>query len=196
MYKIEHTIRSRIIQYRQMTTPIYRFKLSTTFQDSLSRFSGAHRYDKPSDFRQAFDVWCGCHREALRQEGTRLSALGYKGDILKKAYRSARYYFKDKALEKKKPRERQAYIPVPARLIEAMDAHIKGVALPQSLRPAHAYNNFISEGKHMLLLGEVETVLEDAGLDGAATEAKIKKTYKNRYYLQQTKFRGDKGGTL
>jgi len=77
-----------------------------------------------------------------------------------------------------------------------MDIHIKEVALPENLRPAYAYNNFISDGKHMLLLNEVETVLEDAGLDGVATEAKIKKTYKNRYYIQQTKFRGAGDRTL
>ncbi len=179
-----------------MTTPIYRFKLSPNFQESLARFSSVHRYDEPSDFRQAFDAWCEFHKEALEQEGARLGALGYEGDITKKTYRSARYYFKDKSLEKKRPQKRKVYISVPERLIDAMDIHIKGVALPENLRPAYAYNNFISDGKHMLLLNEVELVLEDAGLDGVATEAKIKKTYKNRYYVQQTKFRGAKEKTL
>ena len=180
----------------KMTTPIYRFKLSTTFQESLSRFACVHCYDEPSDFKHAWDIWCGCHKELFEQEKKRLSSLGYKGDIIKKTFRSARYYFKDKTLEKKKPQERKPYVPVPARLIEAMDVHIKGVAMPENLRPAYAYNNFISKGEHMLLLGEVEIVLEDTGLDEAATDAKIKKTYKNRYYLQQRRSRSDKGKTL
>ena len=179
-----------------MTTPVYRFKFSPTFQELLARFSSGHRYDESSDFRQAFDAWHLCHKDALEQEGVRLNALGYKGDLAKKVYRSARYYFKEKSLEKKAPQKRKQYVSVPAKLLDAMDTHIKGVALPDNLRPAYAYNNFISQGSHMILLGQVETVLEDAGLDGAETEAKVKKTYKNRYFLQQAKSRGDKDRTL
>ena len=179
-----------------MTTPVYRFKFSPAFQELLARFSSGHRYDEPSDFRQAFDAWNLCHKDTLEQEGVRLNALGYKGDLAKKAYRSARYYFKEKSLEKKGPQKRKPYVPVPGKLLDVMDSHIKGVALPGNLRPSYAYNNFISDGRHMMLLGQVDTILEDAGLDGVATEAKVKKTYKNRYFLQQAKSRGDKDKTL
>ena len=67
-----------------------------------------------------------------------------------------------------------------------MDDHILEVAIVQDLKPAHAYNNFISISENMALVDvQMEELGETAGLTELDASKKIKKTYKNRYFLQQ-----------
>ena len=66
-----------------------------------------------------------------------------------------------------------------------MDDHILEVAIVQDMKPAHAYNNFISLSDNMRSVEEQIKELTEKDLTELAATNKIKKTYKNRYFLQQ-----------
>jgi hypothetical protein len=54
------------------------------------------------------------------------------------------------------------------------------------LKPAHAYNNFISNDKYSSKLENItQDLMDDYDLEEVVVEKKISKTYKNRYFIQQ-----------
>ena len=66
-----------------------------------------------------------------------------------------------------------------------MDRHISTVAFPQEMKPAHAYNNFISDATYSEKLDDALQKMLDNDWKEPAAESKLKKTYKNRYFIQQ-----------
>ena len=85
---------------------IYRFKFTEEFMEVLYEFSKIHQYDERKDFKEAWKIWVEENETIINQETTRLNDLGYKGDILDKMFKSARYYFRKKSSEKKQPTQR------------------------------------------------------------------------------------------
>ena len=71
------------------------------------------------------------------------------------------------------------------RFLADMDRHIAAVAFQQDMKPAHAYNNFISDTTYSDKLDDVIQKLLDGNWKEPAAESKLKKTYKNRYFMQQ-----------
>ena len=167
--------------------PIYRFKFSNELMDPLTEFSNKHRFDDPELFKVYWDRWITQPHniEIISKEKDRLNNLGYDGDINDKMYKTVRYYLKNKSLEKKQPKKRRKYITLDKEFLEKMDDHILDVAIVQDLKPAHAYNNFISIWENMRLVEEQMQELIAKDLTELAASNKIKKTYKNRYFLQQ-----------
>ena len=92
------------------TPKIYRYKFSNGFLPNLLDFARIHRYDEPTDFKEQWDLWTKNNKEIIDREKNYLNSMGYEGDVLKKMYKSARYYFKNKSLEKVKPKKRRQYI--------------------------------------------------------------------------------------
>jgi|TARA_B100000902_G_C27101591_1_gene809073 hypothetical protein len=167
--------------------PIYRFKFSNELMEPLTEFSSKHRFDDPELFKVYWDRWETQPQNIalINAEKDRLVSQGYDGDIHEKMYKTVRYYLKNKSLEKKEPKKRRKYITLDKDFLEKMDDHILDVAIVQDLKPAHAYNNFISLSDNMKLVEEqVKELMEKEMTEPAATN-KIKKTYKNRYFLQQ-----------
>ena len=121
----------------------------------------------------------------INKEKDRLASQGYDGDIHEKMYKTVRYYLKNKSLEKKEPKKRRKYITLDKDFLEKMDDHILEVAIVQDMKPAHAYNNFISLSSNMRLVDEQIKELTEKDMTELAATNKIKKTYKNRYFLQQ-----------
>ena len=107
---------------------IYRFKFSEEFLPILVEFSTIHQYDKPKDFKEAFEEWKEENRSLIAKETIRLENIGYEGNVFNKMYKSD---FKTKYID-----------------------------------------SFENE---CLQIGEF--------LDKQQTLNKIKKTYKNRYFL-------------
>ena len=66
-----------------------------------------------------------------------------------------------------------------------MDNHINDEALPKLMKPSVAYNNFTSQSEYSNLMDKEINRLGDLGMEEKPALDKIKKTYKNRYYLQQ-----------
>ena len=171
-----------------MTQPIYRFKFAPNFQLALEVFANTHRFDDISHFRKSWDRWCDANTSLIEEEERRLKILGYKKIISIKMYKSVRYYFKNKSLTKKKPIKRRVYISLRSELLEDMSRHITMLISEDSKKPAYAYNNFIGNSEYNTHLhSEEQRLIKEFNMSEVEIEAKIKKTYKNRYFIYQQK---------
>ena len=165
-------------------TAIYRFKLSNDITEMVTSFAKIHQFDDRKTYKESWLDWCNENNEELNREVRRLTDLGYEGDVLDKMYKAGRYYFRTKNLkEKKEPKKRRAYISMNSEMLEAMDEHIKQNANNDDYSPASGFDNFCETNKN-LLAEEVTRICTDVeNVTAKMLSKKIKKTYKNRYYL-------------
>jgi hypothetical protein len=159
---------------------IYRYKFDDVFVEQLSRFAKIHQYDHRKDFKEAWTKWLDENEEAVSDEVRRLNSLDYKGDIKEKMFKSARYYFRKKSTEKKEPCERRDYVGVGKEILSAMDEHIK--ANLSNIKPSTGFLEFCKE-EIELLEEEVKHLVGMGFTDAKEIEYKMKKTYKNRYFM-------------
>lgn len=166
----------------QININIYRYKFTNEFTDELYKFSKIHQYDHRKDFKEAWEIWLEDNSELVNEEVNRLIGLGYDGDILDKMFKSARYYFRKKSTEKKEPLKRRIYVGSQKELLEAMDHHIRCNITSGEFKPSDGFDDFCKN--NVDILKEQITILCRAGItDSTEVKYKIKKTYKNRYFL-------------
>jgi hypothetical protein len=161
---------------------IYRYKFTEEFIEYLYNFSKIHQYDDRKDFKEAWIKWTEEHDDIVNMENRRLTNLGYDGNVLDKMFKSARYYFKNKSPEKKEPKERRQYISVNRELLNAMDMHIKENMTDKEYKPKLGFSNFCEKNTDLLN----ETISKLSVNDAELISDKIKKTYKNRYFMITT----------
>jgi hypothetical protein len=165
---------------------IYRYKFIEEFTNELYKFSKIHQYDHRKDFKEAWNIWVEDNQCLVDEEVRRLTNLGYDGDILDKMFKSARYYFRKKSTVKKEPQVRRVYIGVEKDLLGAMDKHIMQNITNKDYKPSDGFSIFCKE--NLELLQEEVTRLCKCGLTNHIDiKEKIKKTYKNRYFMLVTK---------
>jgi len=161
---------------------IYRYKFTNEFTHELFKFSKIHQYDERKAFKEAWTIWMEDNDDIVNEEYRRLKELGYQGDIFDKMFKSARYYFRKKSTEKKEPSKRRIYVGTQKDLIEAMDEHIKSNIISGEFKPSEGFDEFCKQ--NISVIKEEIAKLFCAGYkDENEIEAKIKKTYKNRYFL-------------
>ena len=161
---------------------IYRYKFTDDFTNDLFRFSKVHQYDHRKDFKEAWNAWVEENEFIVSSEKRRLTNLGYDGNIEDKMFKSARYYFRKKGTEKKAPVERRVYIGVQKDLLDAMDNHIKSTINSKDFKPSEGFDDFCKKNID-LLKREVNVLCQNGVADSNEIKKKIKKTYKNRYFL-------------
>ena len=165
---------------------IYRYKFIEEFTSELYKFSKIHQYDHRKDFKEAWNIWVDDNQILVDEEVRRLSNLGYDGDILDKMFKSARYYFRKKTTEKKEPQKRRVYIGVEKDLLEAMDKHIIQNVNNKDYKPSDGFSIFCKENIK-ILQEEVNRLCKCGLTNHIEIKDKIKKTYKNRYFMLVTK---------
>jgi len=161
---------------------IFRYKFSEKFSNTLYIFSKIHQYDHRKDFKEAWNIWIEENEDLVNNEFERLIELDYKGDILDKMFKSARYYFRKKSTEKKEPKKRRSYVGIQSELLLVMDKHI----INNKNKPSVGFENFCKENIE-LLQKEVENLYKSGIVDSDEMKSKIKKTYKNRYFMSLVK---------
>ena len=161
---------------------IYRYKFNDEFTTELYKFSKIHQYDHRKDFKEAWEIWLEEKDEYVSEETRRLTNLGYDGDILDKMFKSARYYFRKKSTEKKEPLKRRVYQSVQKELLEAMDSHIKSHINDKEYKPSEGFDSFCKENID-LLKEQVSLLCRNGFTSSEDIKQKIKKTYKNRYFI-------------
>ena len=162
---------------------IYRYKFTDDFTTELFKFSKVHQYDHRKDFKDAWNVWLEDNDDMVHDEIRRLLNLGYDGNIHDKMFKSARYYFRKKGTEKNAPAERLQYIGVQKELLDAMDNHITAKINRNDCKPSESFDDFCKN--NISVLQEEICILVKNGITNTAEiKEKIKKTYKNRYFLQ------------
>jgi len=167
-------------------TNIFRYKFDAPTADLIKLFSTTHKYDDPGQFKEEWDGFIMDNKSNIDREKFRLVNLGYTGDVDKKMYKSARYYFKNKSTVKKEIKQRRKYVTLDKEFLADMDRHITSVAFQHDMKPVHAYNNFVSDSTYSNKFDEVIKKLVSNDWKEPDAENKLKKTYKNRYFIQQT----------
>ena len=144
-------------------------------------FSKVHRYDDRKGFKEAWNQWIEEEdiKPLINEEIKELHTQGYKGDILDKMFKSARYYFRKKSPVKPEPKQRRQYISVDSDLLETMDRHI---IVNRECKPESAFILFCKENEDILRQSIGQFLIKGVN-DTQLIQAKIKKTYKNRYFL-------------
>ena len=161
---------------------IYRYKFTDDFTSELFKFSKIHQYDHRKDFKEAWEIWMEDNDEIVNDEVRRLTNLGYHGDISDKMFKSARYYFRKKSTAKKAPIERRIYVGTPKAMLACMDSHIKSKINEPNYKPSDGFDEFCKSNLD-LLKEEISNLCKNGFTDSNEIKQKIKKTYKNRYFL-------------
>ena len=162
---------------------IYRYKFRDEFVGELYKFSKIHQYDHRKDFKEAWQLWIEDNDNLVTDEIRILSSSGYDGDILDKMFKSARYYFRKKSTEKKEPVKRRKYCGLSKDVLDAMDKHIASNITNDDYKPSTGFESFCVI--HSELLKDESTRLISNGFnkDSIEIHEKLKKTYKNRYFM-------------
>ena len=160
---------------------IFRYKFTDDFMAELNRFAKIHQYDERKDFKEAWSQWLNDYEDEVGQEVRRLVGLGYEGNIIDKMFKSARYYFRKKSAVKSEPKQRREYVSLDKKVLESMDIHIETNMDDEDYQPKSGFVDFCKENEDMLK--EVIQQMLAKGLQGEDIQDKIKKTYKNRYFM-------------
>ena len=161
---------------------IYRYKFTKEFMEELYKFSKIHQYDDRKVFKDSWVIWTEENSELVESEICRLTLLGYEGNILDKMFKSARYYFRKKSTEKKTPKSRRQYISVSRELLDKMDLHIKNNINNEDYQPKIGLIEFCKDNEE-LLKNSIKAIYDQDIKDNDIIQDKIKKTYKNRYFM-------------
>jgi hypothetical protein len=193
---------------------IFRYKLDDTIMTLIAQFAKIHEKEDRHAYKEAWAIWLIDNQDMVNREVNRLEELDYNGDILDKMFKAGRYYFREKAPKKKivvanevaankvaankvaapqlaakqqasaEPAKKKTrdYIVMDPVLIQAMDAHLKLKMKAQSFKPAAAYTDFCLQHSEIL---QKETLRLLQNITKEKLTAKIKKTYKNRYFILQ-----------
>jgi hypothetical protein len=161
---------------------IFRYKFTEEIILEIHKFTKIHQFDKRNDFKDAWNNWIIENDSIISKEVQRLIDLGYEGDVIDKMYKSARYYFRKKSTEKKEPSKRRNYIGLQKELLESMDNHIKNNINNEDYKPSIGFDNFCKENLNLLKI-EINKLIHFNITDTQEIKNKIKKTYKNRYFM-------------
>jgi len=164
-----------------ITINIYRYKFSDSIIQLLYAFSKIHQYDDRCTFKEAWNLWLEENQQIIECEIRRLNNLDYEGDVKDKMFKSARYYFRKKNTEKKEPKKRGIYISLNKELLEIIDHHIEVNVKLSNFKPSNGFDNFCND--YAEPLKEEILRLQEKRIDNETIKNKIKKTYKNRYFM-------------
>lgn len=177
-------------------TKIFRYKLSNYILSIITQFAKIHQLDDRHSYKEAWEVWLNENKEYIADETDRLVAAGYKGDVEEKMYIAGRYYFREKVKIKKNKGEvegkkvsavskkKREYIVMGKDFIKAIDVHLLTAMKQKGFKPAFAYKTFCEQHIELLrteirrLVNEEKHIFTDKDMN-----MKIKKTYKNRYFM-------------
>jgi len=158
------------------TLQTQRFILESDFADELSAFAKVHQYDHRKDFKEAWTSWINQEniKPLLESETSRLLADGYKGDVLIKLFKSARYYYRKRTSlpHSKEQGPRKKYEMLPADVLKEIDEHIY-----------QQIENHVDKDSNKSNVSPAKSFTDY--LENHATNhdiEKMKKTYKNRFY--------------
>ena len=182
------------------TSKIFRFKLSDDILLLITQFAKMHQYDDRHTYKDAWQIWAKEHEELVEREVSRLKLLGYKSDVMDKMFKAGRYYFREKKTnneeekeqdikkkeDKKDQKKKRDYTVMDSEVIQAMDKHLIAIMKQPKFKPANGYAQFCEE-QIDLLKREIIRLTQMNASGGILTKEKlaekIKKTYKNRYYI-------------
>ena len=172
---------TQVTEVTEKNVKTYRYKFSPDVVKLLFEFSKLHQFENRKDYKESWEQWVKDNEETISCETRRLTQLDYSGNVVDKMYKSARYYFRKKPISKNEPKVRRKYISTDRDLLYAMDSHIN-MNNSVYLKPSNGYDDFIKNNEDAIK-NEIERIIESGFTDTTDIIKKIKKTYKNRYFL-------------
>lgn len=172
-------------------TNVFRFKFSDDIVQELHNFSKIHKFETRQDYKESWEAWVKTNKEMIDTEEERLVNAGYKGNILDKMYKSARYYFAKKSNQKQESKKRRAYISIPKNILAMMDEHIATEVMSPKYKPAIGFKDFM-EVHYYDVNNVIDKLHNDMAMDHEDIQSKFKKTYKNRYFIYKQKIISDR----
>lgn len=163
---------------------IHRFTFSDDIIEPMQYFSRIHKHDTRADFKEAWKTWMTENSALIQGEKDRLTELGFTGDMEDKMYKSVRYYFCKKPAKApaKETKKRRKYVFMNKDLLSQMDRHIaSNLDQDYTFKASFGFEEFIDTNQDMID-DQVQLFLR-ADLTKDEASQKLKKTYKNRYFL-------------
>lgn len=167
---------------------VYRFKYNPEFAEKLHAFAKDNEDADAKTFGETWAAWKETNAALVESEKQRLRDLGCKSDMDTKMFRSVRYYFRKKGTEKKAPIKRKTYVGLPKGVLMEMDRHIEANVYGQDFTPAKGYDAFLAS--FSASVSECYQTMRREQLSDSDIAEKIKKTYKNRFFLLRTGHKG------
>lgn len=160
----------------------FRYKFTSEIMALITNFAKLHQYDDRKTYKEAWQEWCETNNDVISIEVERLQELGCDKDINDKMYKAGRYYFRKKGTSVVEPKKRRIYTTLGQNILEAMDLHISSSISNDDFTPAGGYCDFC-ENNQDVILEEIRSMMKQKSLSTDDISSKIKKTYKNRYYI-------------
>jgi len=172
-------VESKLVESKQT----FRHDFGGTFMEELKKFAIVHKYDDRKVFKDAWTRWTNQEfiRTQIDQEVEQLKNSGYKGDVLDKMFKSARYYFRKKE-ESVEETPRKKYVSLSPLFLEQIDEYIMNTIVQS---PADMYDEFCKNRREVIS----EQVRQLVSLTPEPEDIciKLKKTFKNRFYVLKSK---------
>jgi hypothetical protein len=180
-------------QEQQQAKKTFRFEFASNIMELIERFAIVHQYDERKTYKENWSNWYAENKEEMDKEIERMNAIGYVGDVKDKMFKAGRYYFRKKNIKKEDPieskpeakneKKRRNYITMLDATLNAMDEHIKtSINTDKDFKPSDGYSDFC-ENNLLILRTEIQRMISDNIMDKKDISEKIKKTYKNRYFM-------------
>jgi hypothetical protein len=166
------------------STNTFRFKLTIEVNDLITAFSKLHQFTDRKEYKEQWNLWYEANKNIIDTEISRLKDAGYVGNVKDKMFKAGRYYFRKKDLTcEKEPKNRRNYISMDCEVLTAMDRHINSNKDNDNFTPACGYDDFCKTNSR-LLFEEIKRLNSEGHIfEPIQLISKIKKTYKNRYYM-------------
>ena len=167
----------------------FRYQFTNDFTNNMYKFSKLTTNLDKDEFDSKFEDFCNKNKDAVEFEAFGLRQSGFEGDIKEKMYKSIRYYLKNK--EETKPKKRRKYITIDKDILNEMDCHIESIICKSPTKPATCYDAFVNDEKFTEMISNCkDSVMQKSeNISEDDFNLKIKKTYKNRYFLIQRKMK-------
>ena len=152
-----------------MEIPVFRHKFCPDTIQELSRFASVHKYDDRKQFKRAWTEWIEQNQDLVQREKQRHEESQYTGDVVEKMFTSVRYYFRKKTEKETSPKAR-TYEKTDKEWRQFVDRHLAELFQRSHFKPSDGFRDFYEQNREKI---------QNEGMD----KDRIKKTYKNRYYL-------------
>ena len=178
---------------------VFRFKFSEDVMDKMNHFSNVHQHDDRQTFKEEWEKWAKDNESMINAEKVRLEEMGYNKDINVKMFKSMRYYLRRKIngtlssatsvvsdpvqyTQDGENQQKRRYISLKKELLGKMSEHVAEHIEDEDYSPSKGFNDFKHQNETDIA-NEVTRIVEQHNMTEDQVIAKIKKTYKNRYYV-------------
>ena len=161
---------------------ILRFNICNEISSKLVDFHNKNKETEHKQYKEEWNKFVEENSELISQQERNLVNIGFRGDIEQKLFTSVKYYISKKNEEKTEPKERRTYVHICKKILLSMDEHIIENKNEEGYTPANGFSKF-SQIYELELNIEKERLRITSELSIKDIELKIKKTYKNRYFI-------------